>query len=41
MFEAMDDDVFSEVCMKPLVQRIRSRVGITAAIVSIPWEGKV
>ena len=41
MSEAVYDDVLTEVCMKPLVQRIRSRVGITAAIVSIPWEGKV
>jgi len=40
MSEAMDDDVLAEVCMKPLVQRIRRRVGVAAAIVIVPWEGK-
>ena len=40
MSEAMDDDVLAEVRMKPLVQRIGCRVGITAGIVSVPWEGK-
>ena len=40
MSEAMDDDVFAEVCKKPFVQCIGRRVGITAAFVSVPWEGK-
>ena len=40
MSEAMDDDVITEVCMKPLVQRIGRRVRIAAAIVSVPGEGK-
>ena len=40
MSEAVDDDVTAEVCMKPIVKRIRRRVGIAAAIVSVPWEGK-
>ena len=40
MSEAMDDDVFTEVYMKPLVQRIGCSVRIAAGMVSVPWEGK-
>ena len=40
MSEAMDNDVIAEVRMKPLVQCIGYWVGITAGIVSVPWEGK-
>ena len=40
MSEAMDNDVITEVGMKPLVQCIRRRVGIAAGMVSVPWEGK-